>query len=131
MSFPGARHLYLKFDPRCSSQYDYDKVSLSHTYFLFFSCQNLVLFSTSFCMRICVSLPFSFSLFPSFSLPFSFKIFHFPFLDSLQYPSPSYYIIIIIIIFIYRSRCMQVILPPVLRWQSMVVILMGLVVVVY
>ena len=27
VSFPGARHLYLKFDPRCSSQYDYDKVS--------------------------------------------------------------------------------------------------------
>ena len=26
MSFPGAKHLYLKFDPRCSSQYDYDKV---------------------------------------------------------------------------------------------------------
>lgn len=26
VSFPGARNLYLKFDPRCSSQYDYDKV---------------------------------------------------------------------------------------------------------
>ena len=26
VSFPGAKHLYLKFDPRCSSQYDYDKV---------------------------------------------------------------------------------------------------------
>lgn len=25
---PGARYLYLRFDPRCSSQYDYDKVSL-------------------------------------------------------------------------------------------------------
>ena len=25
-AFPGAKHLYLKFDPRCSSQYDYDKV---------------------------------------------------------------------------------------------------------
>ena len=24
---PGARCLYLRFDPRCSSQYDYDKVS--------------------------------------------------------------------------------------------------------
>ena len=23
---PGARCLYLRFDPRCSSQYDYDKV---------------------------------------------------------------------------------------------------------
>ena len=34
VSFPGACHLYLKFDPRCSSQYNYDKVSLSHTYFL-------------------------------------------------------------------------------------------------
>ncbi len=26
VSFPGATNLYLKFDPRCSSQYDYDKV---------------------------------------------------------------------------------------------------------
>ena len=26
VSFPGAKNLYLKFDPRCSSQYDYDKV---------------------------------------------------------------------------------------------------------
>ena len=26
VSFPGARNLFLKFDPRCSSQYDYDKV---------------------------------------------------------------------------------------------------------
>ena len=26
ISFPGAKNLYLKFDPRCSSQYDYDKV---------------------------------------------------------------------------------------------------------
>ena len=26
VSFPGAKHLYLKFDPCCSSQYDYDKV---------------------------------------------------------------------------------------------------------
>ncbi len=26
VSFPGARNLYLKFDSRCSSQYDYDKV---------------------------------------------------------------------------------------------------------
>ena len=26
ISFPGARHLFLKLDPRCSSQYDYDKV---------------------------------------------------------------------------------------------------------
>lgn len=26
---PGARCLYLRFDPRCSSQYDYDKVSIS------------------------------------------------------------------------------------------------------
>ena len=26
ISFPGARHLFLKFDSRCSSQYDYDKV---------------------------------------------------------------------------------------------------------
>lgn len=25
---PGARCLYLRFDPRCSSQYDYDKVSI-------------------------------------------------------------------------------------------------------
>lgn len=25
--FPGAKHLYLKFDSRCSSQYDYDKVN--------------------------------------------------------------------------------------------------------
>ena len=24
--FPGARNLFLKFDPRCASQYDYDKV---------------------------------------------------------------------------------------------------------
>ena len=29
ISFPGAKHLYLKFDPRSSSQYDYDKV-LTH-----------------------------------------------------------------------------------------------------
>ena len=28
VSFPGARNLYLKFDPRCSSQYDYDKVTV-------------------------------------------------------------------------------------------------------
>ena len=28
VSFPGANNLYLKFDPRCSSQYDYDKVQL-------------------------------------------------------------------------------------------------------
>ena len=27
VSFPGAKQLYLKFDERCSSQYDYDKVS--------------------------------------------------------------------------------------------------------
>ena len=26
ISFPGAQNLYLKFDPRCSSQYDYDRV---------------------------------------------------------------------------------------------------------
>ena len=26
ISFPGAKNLYLKFDPRSSSQYDYDKV---------------------------------------------------------------------------------------------------------
>ena len=26
VSFPGARNLYLKFDGRCASQYDYDKV---------------------------------------------------------------------------------------------------------
>lgn len=26
---PGARCLYLRFDPRCSSQYDYDKVPIS------------------------------------------------------------------------------------------------------
>ena len=26
VSFPGASNLYLKFDPRCSSQYDYDKL---------------------------------------------------------------------------------------------------------
>lgn len=26
VSFPGARNLYLKFDARCASQYDYDKV---------------------------------------------------------------------------------------------------------
>lgn len=25
---PGARCLYLRFDPRCSSQYDYDKVAI-------------------------------------------------------------------------------------------------------
>jgi E3 ubiquitin-protein ligase HECTD4 len=28
VSFPGASNLYLKFDPRCSSQYDYDKVQV-------------------------------------------------------------------------------------------------------
>lgn len=28
VAFPGAKNLYLKFDPRCSSQYDYDKVVL-------------------------------------------------------------------------------------------------------
>lgn len=28
VSFPGARNLYLKFDPRSSSQYDYDKVTV-------------------------------------------------------------------------------------------------------
>lgn len=27
---PGARCLYLRFDSRCSSQYDYDKVSKNH-----------------------------------------------------------------------------------------------------
>ena len=31
---PGARCLYLRFDPRSSSQYDYDKVS-SHVWFIF------------------------------------------------------------------------------------------------
>ena len=34
VSFPGARHLYLKFDPRCSSQYDYDKVIMTVLYSL-------------------------------------------------------------------------------------------------
>lgn len=28
VSFPGARNLYLKFDARCASQYDYDKVTV-------------------------------------------------------------------------------------------------------
>lgn len=28
VAFPGANNLYLKFDPRCSSQYDYDKVQV-------------------------------------------------------------------------------------------------------
>jgi E3 ubiquitin-protein ligase HECTD4 len=26
--FNGARRLYLKFDPKCSTQYDYDKLTL-------------------------------------------------------------------------------------------------------
>lgn len=28
VKLPGARNLFLKFDPRCASQYDYDKVCL-------------------------------------------------------------------------------------------------------
>lgn len=31
---PGARCLYLRFDPRCSSQYDYDKVGCRTCQFL-------------------------------------------------------------------------------------------------
>ena len=31
---PGARCLYLRFDPRCSSQYDYDKVREVETFLL-------------------------------------------------------------------------------------------------
>uniref|UniRef100_A0A8C1NN10 Uncharacterized protein n=1 Tax=Cyprinus carpio TaxID=7962 RepID=A0A8C1NN10_CYPCA len=34
---PGARCLYLRFDPRCSSQYDYDKVSRNDSLKLLFS----------------------------------------------------------------------------------------------
>lgn len=30
---PGARCLYLRFDPRCASQYDYDKVNNLDVYF--------------------------------------------------------------------------------------------------
>ncbi len=31
---PGARCLFLRFDPRCSSQYDYDKVNDIHLFHL-------------------------------------------------------------------------------------------------
>ena len=99
--FPGACHLYLKFDPRCSSQYDYDKVSLNHTYFLSLVLNFGFVFYLILHKNVCVSLPLSLSLSPSFSLPFPFT------LSLLFY----YIIIIIIILLIYRSKCIQV-APP-------------------
>ena len=40
---PGARCLYLRFDPRCTSQYDYDKVSLAKNQGQFLYYQIIVL----------------------------------------------------------------------------------------
>ena len=76
VSFPGARHLYLKFDPRCSSQYDYDKVSLNHTYFLSLVPIFGFVFYLTLHESVYVSLPFSLYLFPSF--PLSLPLFSFP-----------------------------------------------------
>ena len=75
MSFPSACHIYLKFDPRCSSQYDYDKVSLSHTYFLSLVLNFGFVFYLILHKNVYVSLPLSlsfslfFSSFPIYNIP--------------------------------------------------------------